>query len=81
MKHTTLGIAVFIISVIVGGYIGGYVLLVNPIVSACMAYDAGDLTATIVGLTIIKGVFAPVVVFLIVTCGTIGMCALMELDK
>lgn len=49
-----LGIAVYAISIILGFYVSIWVMLVEPIIYACQCFDAGTLTATIVGITIIK---------------------------
>lgn len=49
-----LGIAVYAISIIIGLYVSIWVMLVEPIIYACQCFDAGTLTATIVGITIIK---------------------------
>lgn len=49
-----LGIAIYTISIIIGFYVSIWVMLVEPIIYACQCFDAGALTATIVGITIIK---------------------------
>lgn len=49
-----LGDIVYTISIIIGFYVGIWVMLVEPIIYACQCFDAGTLTATIVGITIIK---------------------------
>lgn len=49
-----LGIAVYGISIIIGSYVSIWVVLVEPIIYACQCFDAGTLTATIIGITIIK---------------------------
>lgn len=48
------GIIVYAISIILGFYVSIWVMLVEPIIYACQCFDAGTLTATIVGITIIK---------------------------
>jgi hypothetical protein len=50
-----------IIGIILGIYVGGWLLFIKPIVVACAAYDAGTLTGSMIGWTIIKClVFAPI---------------------
>lgn len=49
-----LGVIVYAISIIIGFYVSIWVMLVEPIIYACQCFDAGTLTATIVGITIIK---------------------------
>lgn len=49
-----LGAIVYAISIIIGFYVSIWVMLVEPIIYACQCFDAGTLTATIVGITIIK---------------------------
>lgn len=45
---------VYAISIIIGFYVSIWVMLIEPIIYACQCFDAGTLTATIVGITIIK---------------------------
>ena len=49
-----LGAIVYVISIIIGFYVSIWVMLIEPIIYACQCFDAGTLTATIVGITIIK---------------------------
>ena len=70
-----LKVAIAIIIIIVGIaaaiYYGVWVMFIQSILSACAAFDAGTLTATTVGLTLIKCIFASTVAGLIVSvsCG------------
>lgn len=49
----------FLIAGAVGGiYVGGWVLFIQPIIGVCKALDAGVLTATIVGVAMLKCIFA-----------------------
>ena len=68
-----IAIIVLIVGVVAAIYYGGYVMFIKAILSACAAFDAGTLTATIVGLTVIKCLFASTVAGLIisVTCGVV----------
>lgn len=49
-----LGAIVYVISIIIGFYVSIWAMLIEPIIYACQCFDAGTLTATIVGITIIK---------------------------
>lgn len=49
-----LGAIVYAISIIIGLYVSIWVIIVEPIIYACQCFDAGTLTATIIGITIIK---------------------------
>lgn len=49
-----LGAIVYVISIIIGFYVSIWVMLIEPIIYACQCFDTGTLTATIVGITIIK---------------------------
>ena len=63
-----LGAIVYVISIIIGFYVGIWVMLVEPIIYACQCFDAGTLTATIIGITIIKILlsgFAAILVMLV----------------
>lgn len=55
---------------IVGGlYVGGWLMFVQPIIEACRHFDAGTLTGVVVGITVLKCVFASVVGWIIVYIG------------
>lgn len=64
-----LGIAVYAISIIIGLYVSIWVMLVEPIIYACQCFDAGTLTATIIGITIIKILLSGFVGILIMFIG------------
>lgn len=64
-----LGIAVCAISIIIGFYVSIWVMLVEPIIYACQCFDAGTLTATIIGITIIKILLSGFVGILIMFIG------------
>ena len=49
-----IGALIIIIGIVMGMYIGGWVMFVQPIIQACVAFDAGVLTGMIVGTTIFK---------------------------
>lgn len=69
----------FIIAGIGGGlYVGGWLMFVTPIINACKAFDAGTLTGTIVGITVLKCIFASFVGGIIAWLGSvIGQILLM----
>lgn len=47
---------------VVGGlYVGGWIMFIQPIIEACKAFDAGTLTGLIVGVTVLKCIFASAV--------------------
>lgn len=49
----------FIIAGVIGGlYVGGWLMFISPIIEAIKAFDAGTLTGMIIGVTILKCVFA-----------------------
>lgn len=64
-----LGIIVYAISIIIGFYVSIWVMLVEPIIYACQCFDAGTLTATIIGITIIKILLSGFVGILIMLIG------------
>ena len=53
-----LGIIIMIIGVILGLYVGGWWMFVVPIITCCEAYDAGVLTASMIGWSVIKCILA-----------------------
>ena len=59
-------------------YVGGWLMFISPIIEACKAFDAGTLTGYIVGVTILKCIFAGTVGSLVAYFGTligIGLAA------
>lgn len=51
-----------VVSGVVGGlYVGGWIMFIQPIIEACKAFDAGTLTGLIVGVTVLKCIFATTV--------------------
>ena len=55
---------------VVGGlYVGGWVMFIQPIIEACKAFDAGTLTGLIVGVTVLKCIFATAVGSIIACIG------------
>lgn len=51
-----------IVAGVVGGlYVGGWIMFIQPIIKACKAFDAGTLTGLIVGVTVLKCIFASAV--------------------
>lgn len=62
-------VLIFIASIAAGLYVGGWVMFIQPIIDACAHFDAGTLSAVVIGTTIIKCIFASTVGGLIVTFG------------
>lgn len=58
---------IIIVGIVAAIYYGLYVMFIQSIMSACAAFDSGTLTASIVGLTVIKCIFASTVAGLIVS--------------
>lgn len=57
----TLFWTVIIVGAALGIYTGGWLLFIKPVIAVCAAYDAGTLTGSMIGWTIIKClVFAPI---------------------
>ena len=72
-ENTKKGIKVILVVLIfVGGivaaiYFGLWVMFIKSILTACAAFDAGTLTATLVGWTVIKCLLASTVAGVIIT--------------
>lgn len=67
------------VGVIAGLYVGVWLLFIQPIIQACAAFDAGTLTGMIVGMTVLKCIFASFVAGIIIVisfwiAGVIQMC-------
>ena len=65
-----LGMIVILGSWVGGAYVGGWLMFVKPIMDCCKAFDAGTLTALMVGVSIIKCFFAGAVGGLIAYIGS-----------
>ena len=77
-----LGILIVIASWIFAAYLGGYVLFIKPIINACIAFDNGNLTALIIGTTVLKCLFASATFSLIAYLGSsIGLLLLIVSNK
>ena len=66
-----IGSLVLIAGIILGIYVGGYIMFVDPIIEACKHFDAGTLTGMVVGATVLKCIFASVVGWIIFYVGVI----------
>ena len=64
-----IGLLTIIISILSGLYVGGWLMFIQPIREACVAFDVGTLTGVIVGETILKCFFASTVGTLITYIG------------
>jgi hypothetical protein len=60
-----------IIGIVGSLYVGGWVMFIQSIIEACRHFDAGTLTGIIVGVTILKCIFASTVGILIFYAGVI----------
>ena len=63
------GFTVLIGSMVLGAYVGGWLMFVRPILDACKAFDAGTLTGLMVGTTVLKCIFAGTIGGLIIYIG------------
>jgi hypothetical protein len=66
-----LGLIIMIAGVVGGLYVGLWLLFIQPIVQACAAFDAGTLSATIIGWTVVKCVLASFVGGILFWLGTV----------
>ena len=58
------------LSGVIGGlYVGGYLMFIKPIFECLTAYDAGLLTGAMIGITLLKCLFAGTVGCLIAYAG------------
>lgn len=61
-----LAVLIFVGGIVAAIYFGLWVMFIKSILTACAAFDAGTLTATLVGWTVIKCLLASAVSSLIV---------------
>ena len=66
-----IGTIIAIIFFLIGLYVGGYVMFIKSIMTACAAFDAGTLTGSLIGLTVIKCIFAGTVGAIIAWIGMV----------
>lgn len=59
--QTIVGFLLMFAGVAAGLYVGGWLMFIQPIMDACRHFDAGTLTGMIVGITVLKCVFASAV--------------------
>ena len=67
-----LAIAFLIAGAAGGLYAGGYLLLLKSIFTACIALDAGQITAAIIWTTIVKAFLSVIVMAVIIFVGFLG---------
>lgn len=51
-------VILIVVGALGGLYLGGWCMIISPILGLCKAIDAGTITAYMVGLTVIKFLFA-----------------------
>ena len=78
---TIIGGLIVIASWVLAGYIGLYSMLIQPILSTFVAFDAGYLTGMIIGETILKCIFATTAFGLIAYIGSMIGCIIMSFQK
>lgn len=64
-----LGYLIMVLGVVAGLYVGGWLMFIQPILYACACFDAGTLTGMIVGITVLKCIFAGAVGWIIAAIG------------
>ena len=73
-----IGVILIILGIVGAIYVGGWLMFIQPIISACVAFDSGTLTGMIVGTTVLKCIFASFVAVVIFWVGVIGGIALID---
>ena len=73
--------AMNIISVLAGLYVGGWLMFIRPIMTACAMFDAGTLTAVIIGKTVLSCLFAGIVGTVIVILGLTASKLVYKLSR
>ena len=66
-----IGYLLMIIGIAAGLYVGGWLMFIQPILEVCKCFDAGTLTGTIIGVTILKCVFSGAVGSIIAWLGVV----------
>ena len=66
-----LGIMFILAGALLGAYVGGYCMFIQPIFETAKAYDAGLMTGMMVATTVLKCIFATPIGSLIFSIGYI----------
>ena len=66
-----IGVLIMIAGILCGLYVGGWLMFIQPIIEACKAFDAGTLTGLMVGITVLKCIFASFVGSVVAYAGII----------
>lgn len=66
-----LAVLIFLVGIFAACYTGVWVLFIKPIIECCKAFDAGTLTGVMVGVTVMKCIFAGTVAGIIVWISSI----------
>lgn len=64
-----LAVLMFIVGIVAACYLGGWVMFIKPIIDCCRAFDGGTLTGLMVGVAVLKCVFAGAVASIIFWVG------------
>lgn len=68
-----VAILLILLGIAAGLYVGAWLMFIKPIIACCVAFDAGTLTAVMVGKTVLKCIFAGFVGWVIfIVLSTIG---------
>ena len=66
-----IGVLIVIVGILLGLYIGGWIMFVKPIIDICYAIDDQTISAVAVGITIIKCLLASFVGVVIAQIGIV----------
>lgn len=68
-----IAIVLILLGIAGGLYVGAWLMFIKPIIACCVAFDAGALTAVMIGKTVLKCIFAGFVGWMIfIVLGAIG---------
>ena len=73
-----LAVLIFVGGIIAAIYFGLWIMFAKSILTACAAFDAGTLTATLIGWTVIKCLLASIVASIIMFFATIVSGILLD---
>lgn len=65
-----IAVIIFFLSIAAAVYFGVWMMFIRPIIGCCVAFDAGNLTAIKVGITVIECLFASTVAAIIIAIGS-----------
>lgn len=73
-----LAVLMFIVGIVAACYLGGWVMFIKPVIDCCRAFDGGTLTGLMVGVAVLKCIFAGMITSIVFWVGSLVAFLLNE---